>query len=165
MTDNRHREQLQTDSQRYGNDKTIDGVFDQEHHPTEPELEEALAATDYLTEKEAFAFAHGHFGQLPLPEEVGMTSEVLQNQGFEDASEFNAAKQKAQKKIGDAIWIFELIDAFRMPDFPQECTECGRSLGGTWVEPEDGSSFLCRDCADIDVEQFPQPWASDTPHQ
>lgn len=163
MTANRHREQLHTDSQRYGNDKTIDEVFDQEHQPTHQELEEALAETDYLTEKEAFAFVHGHFGQLPLPKQVEKTSEALQNQGFEGASEFNAAKQRAKKKIGDATWIIELIDAFRMPDFPQECTECGRSLGGTWVEPEDGSGFLCRDCAD--VEQFPRPWSSDTPHQ
>ena len=165
MTDDTIPEELQTNSQRYGNDKTIDEVFDREYHPVEPELEEALAETGHLTEKEAFAFAHGHFGQLPLPEEIEGTSKVLQSQGFESTAEFIAVTQRARKKVGDAIWIYELIDAYRCPDFPEECTECGHSLGGMWFNPEEGSGPLCRNCADIDTEQLAQPWGSENSHQ
>ena len=165
MTDDTVPEKLQTNSQRYGNDKTIDEVFNREYHPVEPELVEALAETEHLTGKEAFAFAHGHFGQLPLPEEIEGTSRVLHKQGFESTAEFNAIKQRAKKKIGDAIWIYELIDAFRHPDFPEECTECSHSLGGMWIKTEEGSGPLCRNCADVDTEPFPQPWESENPNQ
>ena len=125
-------------------------MFEDEHQPREQELEDALAETGLLTEKEAFAFAHGHFGQLPLPKEVEEVSSLSKNHGIESTEEFLAVKQRAMKKISEAIWIFELIDAYRLPDFPEQCAECNQSLGGMWVEQKEGLSPVCRDCADID---------------
>jgi hypothetical protein len=149
MPDNRPR-LAETTSHRYGNNKTIDEVFDKEHCPIDGELEDALADTAHLSEKEAYAFAHGHFGQLPVVhEDEDLSNGIPESAGFESTSEFTAAKEAAKEKIADAIWIYELIDAFRRPDFPEECTDCGRDLGGMWVEEDDVDGYLCRDCADV----------------
>jgi len=150
MTSDNVKKEFQTDSKRYGNDKTIQQVFDREDHPAVPELKEALAETSHLTEKEAFAFAHGNFGQLPLPKEIDEICKLTKSHGIESTEEFLAVKQRAMKKISEAIWIFELIDAYRLPDFPEQCAECNQPLGGMWVNQEEGLSPVCRDCADID---------------
>ena len=150
MRSNKVSKQFQTDSQRYGNDKTVDKVFDRGDRPAVPELKHALAETSHLTEKEAFAFAYGHFGQLPLPMEIEEVCKLTKSHGIESTEEFLAVKQRAMKKISEAIWIFELIDAYRFPDIPEQCAECNRSLGGMWVESEEESVPICRDCAGID---------------
>lgn len=158
MTDNTLREKFSTTSQRYGNDKTLDEVFEREKYPTSGELQKELADTALLTEKEAFAFVQGRFEGYP-PVSGEMADEMVQSQGFKNISEFNAKQQTAMEKVADAIWIYELIDAYRFPDFsnlPDECTECGCTLGNTWVEPEGSSGSFCRDCADIDAEHFNQ---------
>ncbi|WP_408957556.1 hypothetical protein [Natrinema sp. 74] len=143
----------QTNSQRYGNEQTIDEVFERETSPIAGELQEVLADTAHLTDEEAFAFVHGHLeGYPPLSDEMDVADEIVQSQGFESTSEFNAIKKAAKEKIADAIWIYELIDAYRFPSLPEECTECSGPLGGTWVGSVEGSGPLCRDCADVDAD-------------
>jgi len=157
MTNGSIPARFQTNSQRYGNDKTIEQVFENEHHPREQELEDALAETGLLTEKEAYAFVYGRFGSLPLRYLDEMSS-MLEKQGFESSDEFTTVKERAESKIADAIWVYELIDAFRFPDFPEQCAKCSNSLGGMWVESEEGSGPICRECADIDHDPLHQPW-------
>lgn len=161
MPDKPIREQFQTDSQRYGNEKTIEETFSNPYHPLDNELKVALEDTALLSEPEAFAFVWGPLGTSPVMTEEEMAEQFVQRHGFESLSEFKEVAAKAREKVADAIWIYELIDAYRSPDFPEECAECGRSLGGMWVEPDDGPSPLCRSCADIDTERHFPSWDTD----
>lgn len=138
----------ETNSQRYGNQNTIEDVFENPLHPSPEELRNALAATECLTEKEATAFVHGITDRYPMYDKT-----VLPD-GFEQKSEFDSVTEVARDKVAEAIWIYELIDAYRFPDFPEECRECGNKLGGTWVgRPSEGEpGVLCLDCADVDPE-------------
>jgi hypothetical protein len=156
MTDDTVREKFQTDSQRYGNEKTISDAFERETSPIPGELEKALAETAHLTEDEAFAFVHGYIEGYPPVSVAEVADEIVQSEGFNNISEFKSIQQTAKEKIADAIWILELIDAYRFPDFPEECTECSRPLGGRWVEPEGRPGPLCRNCADIDGDPLEQ---------
>jgi len=148
------RERLQnafkTDSQRFGNQKTIEDVFERPINPTPTELLNALAATECLTEREATAFMHGILESYP--KQIG--DKTILPDEFEQKSEFDSVKETARNKVADATWIYELIDAYRFPDFPEECRDCGSKLGGTWVGyPSEGEpGVLCVDCADVDPE-------------
>ncbi len=153
---------VETNSERYGNTTTIEDVFDNLAYPEPPELEEALITTGFLTDKEAFAFVRGHIEGFPqVPHELDKADELVQQQGFENISEFESVRQTAKEKIADAIWIYELIDAYRLPDFsnPEKCDECGDLLGQTWIgKPhEEGLTIQCVDCADTEPESRPDP--------
>ena len=156
MAENDLQAAIEINSQRYGNDKTIDEVFERETSPIPGELHETLADTAHLTEKEAFAFVHGHLDGFPPIQDVDIATEMVQDHGFKSLSEFNAIKQTAKEKVADVIWIYELIDAYRFPDIPEECCKCGGPLGGHWVENSDGESVehLCKNCADIDPKAY-----------
>ena len=165
MTDKNIPEKFRTDSQRFGNEKTIEEAFSNQAHRNEGELNAALEDTIHLSEQEAFAFVEGHFkGFLPVSDEE-LAEDRVQRQGFENLSEYRQTYRRAREKIADAIWIYELIDAHRFPDFPEECAECSRSLGGMWVEPDDGPSPLCRNCADIDPDKHFPPREPDDSRQ
>lgn len=146
----RLRKAYETNSQRYGNHNTIEDVFERSIHPTPTELQDALAVTDCLTEKEATAFMHGILESYPKQ----MGGKTILPDGFVQKSEFDSVKEEARNKVADAIWIYELIDAYRFPDFPEECLDCGGKLGGRWVGyPSEGEpGVLCVDCANIDPE-------------
>lgn len=161
MTDDSIREQFQTDSQRYGKETTIKETFSNPRHPLDEELEAALKDTEHLSEAEAFAFVWGPLGTSPVITDKQMAEQFVQQHGFESLSEFKKVAVRAREKVADAIWIYELIDAYRFPDFPEECAECGRSLGGMWVEPDDGPSPVCRNCADVDPERHFPSWDAD----
>lgn len=156
MKDNNVSERFQTDSQRFGNEKTIEEAFSNQAHRTKDELNAALEDTMRLSEQEAFAFVEGHYrGFLPVSDEE-LAEDRVQRQGFESLSEYRQTYRRAREKIADAIWIYELIDAYRLPDPPEECTECSQSLDGRWVETDDGRTPLCSDCAGIDPDKhFP----------
>lgn len=146
----RLRKAYETSSQRYGNQNTIEDVFERPIHPTPTELQDTLAATDCLTEREATAFMHGILESYP--KQIG--GRTILPDGFEQKSEFDLVKEEARNKVADAIWIYELIDAYRFPNFPEECRDCGGKLGGRWIGyPSEGEpGVLCVDCADIDPE-------------
>jgi len=165
MTDESIREQFRTDSQRYGNEKTIEEAFSNPAHRHEGELNAALEDTMYLSEQEAFAFVQGCIGTFPPVSEEEVAEDMVQGQGFESLSEYRQTRRRAREKIADAIWIYELIDAYRFPDFPEECAECGQSLGGMWVKPDDGQTPLCRNCAGIDPDKHFPPWEPDDSYQ
>ena len=149
MTDNTIREKSRTNSQRYGNEKTISEAFESKTSPIPGELEKALADTAHLSEKEAFAFVHGQIEGYPHVPDVEMADEIVQSQGFKNSSKFKSIQQTAKEKVADAIWIYELIDAYRFPDFPEECAECSRPIEGWWIKPEGKSGPICRNCADV----------------
>lgn len=149
---------VETNSERYGNNTAIEDVYDSLAYPKPQELEEALTATGFLTDKESFAFVYGRIEGFPhLPLATDEAEEIIQNHGFNSSSEFKSIKQTATRKIADAIWIFELIDAYRYPDFPDECQECGNEIFGPWVrnQEDDETTVQCTDCADIDLDQRP----------
>ena len=165
MTDESIREQFRTDSQRYGNEKTIEEAFSNPAHRHEGELNAALEDTMYLSEQEAFAFVQGCIGTFPPVSEEEVAEDMVQGQGFESLSEYRQTRRRAREKIADAIWIYELIDAYRFPDLPEVCAECGGSLGQTWVEPAGSSEPVCNNCADTDPYRHFPPWAPDGSHQ
>jgi len=136
-------ERFQTNSQRYSNDKTIEEVFENEHHHRKEELEDALAETELLNEKEAYAFVYGYVHEM---------SSTLEKQGFEDRNEYLDVKERAESKISDAIWIYKLISAFDIPDYPGKCTKCGNTLGGIFVEI--GRDLLCTDCGNVNKDDI-----------
>lgn len=138
-------EAFATTSRRYGNDKTPDEVFDDRLRPQPWELRDALAETEHLSEQEAAGIVKKH-----------TTSSLLKVEGeseyFDNEEEFESYALQGRYKVAQAIWIYELIDAYRFPDFPDECRECGTPLGGSWVgHPDTGEpGVLCINCADID---------------
>jgi len=146
-TDEEIKAGIETNSKRYGHDKTPQDVFEDRLRPQPHELVDALAASEYFSEKEAIAFVYRHLVTSPSRVELEGESEY-----FDSKTEFKSYAFQGKHKVAQAIWIYELIDAYRHPEPPEECRECGRSLNATWVgHPDEGEpGVLCRDCADID---------------
>ncbi|NIC00911.1 hypothetical protein [Halobacterium sp. R2-5] len=72
-----------------------------------------------------------HIHNIPhVSDEVAEEYNVMSTIGFESLAEFNAAKETATEKIGEALWIYELLEAYRFPPIPENCVECGHALGG-----------------------------------
>lgn len=146
------KSQIETTSRRFGNSKTIEDAFNRPAHPTAIELATALAETAHLSQKEAFAFAHGwmegHPGETVTDKDVA--EEIVRAHGFHNLFEFTETRDLAQKKIADAIWIYELIDAYRFPGKPEECSRCGAEIDDAWTVPlevDQKTGVLCRPCA------------------
>lgn len=114
MQDN-FRTQIQTDSHRYGNSKTIDEVFEVKQRPKPQELIEALAATPHLTESEARAFVCDLEGG-PQQWDDDFIGDFPRNADYESLAEFEELIWSARAKVAAAIWIYELIDAYRLPN-------------------------------------------------
>lgn len=142
--DSQQDEQSTNSSSDYGHRKQIRNVFSHQHNPFTHELEDALQATDLLTDDEATDFTHDtstdHSGRLTLPNP------------FETDAAYRDAKDRANDKVSEALWICELFLAYRHPPTPTRCLDCGKSLGGDseFVNPRDEDGVRCIDCADID---------------
>ena len=151
-TEQEHEFTAETQSEDYGNTKSIENVYEDPWHPTPAELQDALLDTELLTEKEVIAFVHGPMSSYP--HKVG--DEVIIPDEFEDFSEFKSYIADATDKVAQAIWIYELIDAYRFVGSPEECGKCGGQLGSSWVwsESEDEPNVLCHNCAGVDVDDF-----------
>jgi hypothetical protein len=156
-------------SEEFGNTTSIQEVFDDRLHPLPWELEEALVATGLLTEKEAFAFVNGSFEAATFLSHEKTAKNVVQENGFEGIDDFWSVEQRARQKVGDALWIGELLEAYRSPDFPDECQECGRALGGMCVgHPDDEDSTVrCFDCAGVEIIEpdIPESTSGDSDDQ
>ncbi|WP_248516293.1 hypothetical protein [Salinarchaeum laminariae] len=149
--DDKSRSEQEPNSRHYGNEQSTDDVFENPHNPKSGELAEALAATAHLTEAEARGFAWGvHDNFPPVPHDSDEADDVIQTIGFDDMAEFEDAAQRGKEKVGDAIWISELIDAYRFHDLP-ECRECGTEIDGPAISPEDESGIICANCTDKDL--------------
>lgn len=135
-----------TTKQRYGNDQAAKDVFEDRLRPQPSEMIAALTDTEHLTEKDATAFVYGHLETTPKADDPDVKPSI-----FDSKARFDSYAFEAKYKVAQAIWIYELIDAYRNPDFPEECRDCGQSLNGTWVgHPDRGDpGVLCTDCADI----------------
>lgn len=160
----RLKQPVETNSERYGNNIGIEDVYDNLSYPTPMELKDALARTSFLTDQESFAFAYGHIEGFPqMPHESQKANELFQREGFENFSEFISVRQTAKQKIADAIWIYELIDAYRFPDSStlEKCGECGNILGQTRVgnHHKNGTTPLCSECATVDPDPPHYPTA------
>lgn len=93
-----------------------------------------------------------------MPYELDATADLVQDQGFDSVSEFKSVKRTATEKIADAIWIYELIKAYKHPDTtPGNCDECGEPAGypHTKTDRKDESIILCMNCSDIDPDSPP----------
>jgi hypothetical protein len=145
-------DRFKTTSQRFGNDRDPQDPFDNPLHPRPHELAAALADTAHLNEKEAKAFVHGHLDRDLLSDE-----QLAEHHDFENATKFSSYELQGKHYVAEAIWIYELIDAYRHPPIPDECAECGRTLGATFVGDldKDPQSFRCLDCAGVDPDDIP----------
>lgn len=145
--------QIETEpnSHRYGNNQQTDEVYEDPTYPKPPELVEALEATSHLTGEEARAFVWGlieHFP--PVPHGSKHADDVVQSIGFDDMAEFEDAMERSKAKVADAIWIYELLDAYRSPP-RSECIECGTEIQGPNISPEGEEGTICGNCADRDI--------------
>ena len=152
---------IKTLFEMYGNGKSIEDVYENPHRPSVGELIQALGNTSFLSEEEATAFAYGQLGAAGGP--VRYIEDYPQRMGFEDQEELDTKCKNAQEKIADALWINELLSAYRYPDFesgPSECEGCGTEISQEYVRDETGeeTQVLCFDCADYD----PNYWWEDS---
>ncbi|MDR5674036.1 hypothetical protein RH858_12935 [Halalkaliarchaeum sp. AArc-GB] len=146
-TDEEIKARIETNSTRYGHGKTPQDVFEDQLRPQAYELIDALAASEHLSKKEAIAFVQHHLVSTPTRVELEGESEE-----FDNPAELKSYALQGKHKVAQAIWIYELIDAYRHPKPPEECRECGKSIGNTWIgHPDKGEpGVLCEDCAGID---------------
>lgn len=139
---------LKVTSSDYGNDQQTEEVFDHPHVRRPQELIDALSGTSLLSDDEATAFVDSEIENVPY--------DYLQSVGVDvDSTKFES-RETARKKIAEAIWIYELLSAYRFPDFPESCDECGGDIGGRWSEEpsedEKDPRVLCPECGEVDED-------------
>lgn len=60
----------------------------------------------------------------------------------------------ARDKVEQAERTIEAVADVRYEEIPDECSECGSTLGGPFATDEERNP-LCRDCAGIDPAEYP----------
>lgn len=111
--------------------------------PTRPDPEEAIDAlvdTGLLTESQATAYIYRLEGASR-----GLVASRLDV----TPSTVDDHQRRAVELVGAARAAIDVLDAYRSPDFPDRCDDCGATLAGSWIEDDDGTP-LCPDCADVD---------------
>lgn len=156
---NRVRETIQM----HGNDKELGDVYEDILYPKAPELAEALADTSILTQEEAHEFAYQFVAPTSEHPEEFVDREVdSDGAGIRiNTPDPGPPAFQGREKVAEAIWIYELLDAYKFPDFPDTCDACGSDLPNFWVGVDDESEhgYLCPDCAGIEPSQvFPEDW-------
>lgn len=104
---------------------------------------ERLYDAGLLTERQAEAFVLREIELTPRPE-------AAESMGVKPST-LDSTLQQAKQKVESAEETLEVIDDLRHPDLPIDCTVCGSTLGGTWVENDSGDA-MCFDCAGVDPE-------------
>jgi hypothetical protein len=134
-------------AQRYGHNKTTEDVFNDPLRPLPYELCEALAGTEHLSKRYAKAFVYGYLEPSPT-----VVEENVESHGFKNKANFDSYVGESRYMVAQAIWIYELINAY--PDFPENCSDCGNPLGGTWVGHPNWAEpgVLCQHRAEIDQD-------------
>jgi formylmethanofuran dehydrogenase subunit E len=102
---------------------------------------EDLVEAGMLTERQAEAYVYRELVGFPRPDaaaQMDVSVNTLDNR-------LRAAKDK----IEVARETVDTVSRLQEETLPRECSECGRMLGGRWVEDDEGNS-MCIDCADVD---------------
>lgn len=118
-------------------------VFVDPTNPRSDEVIDALEDVGLLTERQAEAYVRRVLDLEPR--------EAVSNDLGISASTLDDHRGDALGKVTAARKTVAILDAYRSPELPSECTDCGTTLGGSWVGGEDGGA-LCYDCAGIDTD-------------
>jgi len=127
---------------RDDDDRDPADVFENPRHPQPGEMMEELADTKILTERQAEVYVRRSL-------ELEPREAVAEYLGYETVSGLDSVHQTAKKNVADAEWVVKLLDAYRNPPLPTECSECGETLGGRWVETDDGDA-RCLSCGGVE---------------
>lgn len=104
-----------------------------------------LADADLLTRRQAEAFVYRDIEVVPreaAADAMGVSPSTLDKQ-----------LRSARDKVAAAESTLEAIQDLRHAETPTNCSECGATLGGAWVETDDGAT-VCRGCSDVDIAVF-----------
>lgn len=108
------------------------------------EAVERLADIGHLGDRQAAVYVRRNIEAEPR-------RSVAQALGI-SPSTVDSTLQRAREKVEQAERTVEAIDALRHRPLPEECAECGATLGGTWATDEDDRP-LCLNCAEVDPSQ------------
>ena len=100
-----------------------------------------LAACGLLSERQAEAYVLREIEAIPRPEAADRM-EISVNT-------LDSRLAEARQKVESAEATIEEIEAIRHRPLPDECADCGATLGGRWSESGAGEA-ICLDCAGID---------------
>jgi len=112
------------------------------------ETVEEIADAGLLTEKQAVAYLArevDHSSREQVASYLDIKPNTLDNH-----------RRAAIDKLEAAEETLELIDEYetkRYPDPPEACSKCGGTIGGVYVQDDDGNA-ICSDCSDIDPTEF-----------
>lgn len=104
--------------------------------PTRPQRKEAISAlidAGFLSPLEAEAYVH----------------HVIEEQQSVEKEFPRSSVESAEEKIAAARQSLSIIDTYRVPRAPDECSKCGSDLGKTWTANL-VEAPLCLDCADVE---------------
>ena len=106
-------------------------------NPSRPRREEAISALEDA-------------GFLSSLEAEGYVRYVIERQRPVEEQSFSLSSVKsAKEKIAAARESFNILDAYRFPQPPDECSQCGADLGDVWAANLVEIS-LCLDCAEVE---------------
>jgi len=111
--------------------------------PTYPKPDEVIAAladAGLLTERQAEAYVRRVIEMEPreaLAEHMGIEPTTLDDH-----------RGAAKDEIAAARKTVAILDAYRNPDVPAECSECGATLHGRWKKDKN-SEPVCMECAEV----------------
>jgi len=113
-------------------------LFADATYPKPDEVIAALADAGLLTERQAEAYVRRVVEMEPR-EAVAEHMEI-------STSTLDDHRGAAKDEIAAARKTVAILDAYRDPDLPSECAECGTALHGRW-KTEDGGDAICISCS------------------
>lgn len=118
-------------------------LFADPTYPKPDEVIAALADAGLLTERQAEAYVRRVIEMEPR-EAVAEHMEI-------STSTLDDHRGAAKDEIAAARKTVAILDAYRDPDLPSECSECGTTLHGRWKEGENGEP-VCPECAEVSAD-------------
>lgn len=113
-------------------------LFADPTHPKPDEVIATLADAGLLTERQAEAYVRRVIEMEPR-EAVAEHMEI-------STSTLDDHRGAAKDEIAAARKTVAILDAYRSPDLPTECSECGSTLHGRWKKDGAGNA-VCAACA------------------
>lgn len=122
-----------------------DELFANPQHPRPHEAISALADAGLLTDRQAEAYVRREIELEPrhaVAEHMDISPSTLDDH-----------RSKAVEQVEAARETLAVLDQYRSPALPDECEDCGATLGGRWFEDGDGRA-LCQECAGVSDDQL-----------
>jgi len=115
-----------------------DELFADPTYPKPDEVIAALADAELLTERQAEAYVRRVI-EMESREAVAEYMDI-------STSTLDDHRGAAKDQIAAARKTVAILDAYRSPDFPAECSDCGSPLHGSWQTDHDDNP-ICVTCS------------------